>query len=187
MDLTIEQAVNAAKGALEKCVEHLSSELQKIRAGKASPAMLNGLMVSYYGNPTPLNQVANVSSPDARTLTVQPWEKSMLAPIEQSIFAANLGVTPQNDGETIRISIPPLTEERRKELVKQSKAVGEDSKVSVRTIRREIMDAIKKQIADGFPEDQGKREEEKAEAMIKNYVAKVEEIVAAKEKDIMTI
>lgn len=173
--------------AMEDSIEHLQKELATIRAGKASPNMLSGIIVPYYGAPTPLNQVANVSTSDSRTITIQPWEKNMLAPIEKAIFEANLGVTPQNNGEIVIINIPPLTEERRKELVKRSKSIGEDTKVGIRSARREAMDRIKKAVKAGFPEDAGKRKEDEVEKMTKDFVDRIDKLVENKEKDIMTI
>lgn len=180
-------SIELAKEAMEDSIEHLKKELIKIRTGKAAPAMLNGIRVPYYGNLTPLNQVANVSTSDARTLVIQPWEKSMLGPIEKAIFEANLGLTPQNDGELIRINIPPLTEERRKDLVKNAKALGEDAKVSVRNARHKGMDQIKKAVKDGYPEDAGKRMEDRVQKLTDEYTKKVDELIEAKEKDIMTV
>ncbi|MBK6363032.1 MAG: ribosome recycling factor [Saprospiraceae bacterium] len=173
--------------SMEKVMEHLSFELNKIRAGKASPAMLNGLMVEYYGAPTPLQQVANVSTQDARTITVQPWEKKMLSHIEKAIFEANLGITPMNDGEVIRLMIPPMSEERRVAMVKQAKASGEESKVALRNQRHKVLDFIKKQIKNGFPEDIGKKKEDDVQKIIDNYVHKIDKVIEVKEKDILTI
>ncbi|MFT4664296.1 MAG: ribosome recycling factor [Polaribacter sp.] len=176
-----------AKEEMEDAISHLHRDLAKIRAGKASPAMLNGIMVDYYGNPTPLTQVANVSAPDSKMLNIAPWEKSMIGPIEQAIFAANLGVTPQNNGESIIINIPPLTEERRISMVKTSKGYGEDAKISFRNSRHKIMDFIKKSVKEGYPEDAGKRSEEEVEKLVKHYVEEANTLIAAKEKDVMTI
>lgn len=187
MEATIESTIAKGKDSFDKAIEHLRSELQKIRAGKASPAMLKGIMVEYYGNPTALTQVANVSTPDARTLSIQPWEKNMLGPIEQAIFAANLGLTPMNDGEFVRISIPPLTEERRKELAKSSKALGEEAKISLRSERHKVIDFIKKEVKDGYPEDAGKKKEADVEQMVKEFTKRIEDLLAAKEKEIMTV
>ncbi len=184
---TIESTLTDGKALFDKALDHLNSELTKIRAGKASPSMLNGLKVDYYGTPTALNQVANISTPDARTLSIQPWEKNMLGAIEQTIFQANLGLTPMNDGEFVRISIPPLTEERRKDLVKQSKSLAEDAKISLRNGRHKMIDFIKKEVKDGYPEDSGKKKESDVDAMVKNYTIKIEAMIAAKEKDIMTV
>ncbi|MCL4167368.1 UNVERIFIED_CONTAM: hypothetical protein GTU68_058159 [Idotea baltica] len=149
--------------------------------------MLNGIMVSYYGNPTQLSQVANIGTPDGRTLSIQPWEKKLLGDIERAIFEANLGLTPMNDGEFIRISIPPLTEERRKQLVKTSKTLAEDAKVSLRNSRHKMMEFIKKEVKDGYPEDAGKKKEDEVQTMTKGYGKKVDDIIIAKEKDIMTV
>jgi ribosome recycling factor len=176
-----------AKEEMEEAVAHLHRELVTIRAGKASPAMLNGIMVDYYGNPTPLTQVANVTTPDAKMLSISPWEKKMIGPIEQAIFAANLGVTPQNNGEIIILNLPPLTEERRINMVKAAKGFSEDAKISFRNTRHKMMDTIKKAVKDGFPEDLGKRHEEEVEKMVKHYVEETNKLIAAKEKEIMTI
>ena len=183
VDLHIEEA----KGAMEHTLEHLQKELLKIRAGKASPDMLAGLTVPYYGSQTPLNQVANVGTSDSRTLVIQPWEKNMIQPIEKAIMEANLGFTPQNDGEVIRINIPALTEERRKQLVKQAKTAAEDSKVGLRSARRDAMEYIRKAVKEGYPEDAGKRMEEEVERMTKTYSNKIDQMVENKEKDILTI
>ena len=184
---TIESTMRKGKEALDKAVDHLQYELTKIRAGKASPSMLQGIMVEYYGNPTPLNQVANVSIADSKTLSIQPWEKSMLGPIEQAIFAANIGLTPMNDGEFVRITIPALTEERRRDLVKQTKRLGEEAKISLRTIRHKMIDFIKKEVKDGYPEDAGKKRESEVEDMIKNHNSSIEDLLKVKEKEIMTV
>ncbi|HNA41554.1 MAG TPA: ribosome recycling factor, partial [Saprospiraceae bacterium] len=152
-----------------------------------STTMLEGILVDYYGSPTLLNQVANVATSDARTISIQPWEKKMLSHIEKAIFEANLGVTPQNDGEVIRIIIPPLTEDRRKDLVKQAKHLGEESKVGLRNARRDAMEVFKKAIKDGLSEDIGKRKEEETQKMLNSYVEKIDTIVSAKEKEIMTV
>jgi ribosome recycling factor len=182
-----EKYVSEAEEAMKQSMDHLKNELKKIRAGKASPDMLSSIMVAYYGTPTPLQQVANVNTSDSRTLVIQPWEKSMIAPIEKAIFEANLGLTPQNDGEFVRINVPPLTEERRKDLVKQAKSYGEDTKVGIRSARRDAMEHIKKAIKDGYPEDAGKRLEDEVDQLTKSYVNKVDATVQAKEKDMMTL
>ncbi len=183
IDLMMEMAEDSMKGAIDR----LQKELVKVRTGKASPTMLQGITVDYYGSQTPLSQVANVGASDARTLTIQPWEKNMLEEIEKAIFAANLGVTPMNNGEMIRINIPPLTEDRRKDLVKKVKAYAEESKVSVRNARREIMEGIKKAVKDGYPEDAGKKAEDNAQNLTNKYTDNIDKYVDAKEKDIMTI
>lgn len=187
MQEEIDDLFEMSKMEMDESIEFLKKELVKIRTGKASTSMLSGILVEYYGSPTPLAQVANVATQDSKTLTIQPWEKSMLGPIEKAIFEVNLGLTPMNDGELIRISVPPLTEERRKEMVKRAKAVGEDAKVSLRNIRKKMMDGIKKAVKDGYPEDAGKRKEEEVQKMINQFGDQVNEIVAAKEKDIMTV
>lgn len=183
----INEQFEMATMEMDAAIDHLNAELLKIRTGKASTAVLNGILVPYYGSPTPLAQIANLGTMDAKTLTIQPWEKNMLGPIEKAIFEANLGLTPMNDGEIIRISIPPLTEERRREMVKQAKAKGEDSKVSLRNIRQKLMTFLKQAVKDGFPEDNGKRKEEELQKTVNGYGDKVNAIVAAKEKDIMVV
>lgn len=172
---------------MDKSIDHLNDELAKIRTGKASTNLVSGLMVEYYGSPTLLSAVANITTSDARTLSIQPWEKSMLAPIERSIFEANLGITPMNNGEVILLTIPPLTEERRQGLVKQAKAYGEDAKVGVRTIRHKLMDHVKKEVKNGYPEDLGKKKEAEIQKYVDEHTEKVNKIVEAKEKDIMKV
>lgn len=176
-----------SREGMDAAIDHLHAELQKIRAGKASPSMLNGILVDYYGSMTPLTQVANILTSDSRTLSIQPWEKSMIGPIEQAIFAANIGITPQNNGEMIIINIPPLTEERRKEMVKRSKSLGEDCKVTIRGLRQKSMDAIKKEVKDGYPEDMGKDREDEMQKIVNGYSDKVKKMIETKETDIMTI
>jgi len=172
---------------MEEALEHLEKELQKIRAGKASPSILGGVMVDYYGSQTPLSQVSNISATDSRTLTIAPWEKGMIQPIEQGIMYANLGLNPQNNGEVVIINIPPLTEERRKDFVKRAKSLGEDAKISLRNARHKMMDAIKKAVKDGYPEDEGKRREESTQKTVNGFGDKVDQMIDKKEKDIMTI
>ncbi len=187
MEQNIEDTIKQGKEGFNKAIQHFKDELRKVRAGKASPAMLNGIMVSYYGSPTPLNQVANISTPDSKTLSIQPWEKNLLGDIERAIFEANLGLTPMNDGEFVRISIPTLTEERRRDLTKQTKHLGEEARIALRTIRHKMMDFIKKEVKDGYPEDAGKRREAEVETMLKEYYSKIDELLNAKEKEIMTV
>lgn len=184
---TIESTILHGNEQMDHTIDHLKKELAKIRTGKASSNLLDGLMVEYYGTNTPLAQIANVGVADARTITIQPWEKSMLAKIEQAIFAANLGITPMNDGEIIRISIPPLTEERRKDLVKQAKKVGEEAKVALRTSRHKVIDFIKKEVKDGYPEDAGKRLEAEIDKLVHAHAETIDQLIAGKEKDIMTV
>lgn len=172
---------------MRKAINHLEGELAKVRAGKATPQMLDGLVVDYYGNPTPINQVGNISVLDARTLTIQPWEKNMLQPIERSILQANIGVTPQNDGNIIRIFLPPLTEERRRELVKKSGGEGEHAKVAIRNLRRDAIEKVKKMQKDGLSEDAAKDAETDIQQLTDRYIALVEKHLDAKEKEIMTV
>jgi ribosome recycling factor len=179
--------VDAATVLMKKAMEHLESELTKIRAGKANPTMLDGIVVDYYGNPTPINQVGNLSAMDARTLTIQPWEKNMLQPIERAIIAANIGINPQNDGNIIRLFLPPLTEERRKELVKKSNAEGEQAKIAVRNIRRDAIEQIKKSQKEGLSEDAAKDGEAAMQAVTNNYISLIERYLATKEKEIMSV
>jgi len=179
--------VDIARDSMQKAITHLESELTRIRAGKASPGMFEGVTVDYYGSATPLNQVANVSVMDARTLTIQPWEKNMLQPIERAIINANLGVTPQNDGNTIRLFMPPLTEERRREFVKRAFGEGEQSRVSVRSIRREAIEQIKKLQKDGLSEDITKDAEKEMQDLTDEHISLIEKHLAAKEKEIMSV
>ena len=175
------------KASNGKSMDHLNSELLKIRAGKASPAMLQGVMVDYYGSPTPLQQVANVGTMDARTITVQPWEKSLLNEIMRAIINANLGFAPQSNGESLLISVPPLTEERRRDLVKLAKAEGENAKVAVRNNRKDAIDMIKSMKEDGLSEDLQKDAEGEVQNITNSYSAKIDELIKEKEADIMTI
>lgn len=175
------------KASNQKSLQHLEHELIKVRAGKASPSMLTGVMVDYYGAPTPLQNVANIGTMDARTITVQPWEKPMLNEIAKGIMNANLGFNPQNNGEMILIAVPPLTEERRRDLVKKAKAEGEHAKVGMRNNRKDAMDMIKDLKNDGLSEDMTKDAEEQVQNIINASIKKVDELVELKEKDIMTI
>ncbi|MEO6301647.1 MAG: ribosome recycling factor [Bacteroidia bacterium] len=183
----INTVLDNAKNAMEKAISHLESELQKVRAGKASPAMLENIMVDYYGSMVPLSNTASVNSQDSRTLIIQPWEKTMLTPIEKAIQAANLGFNPQNDGVIIRIMVPPLTEERRKQLSKTAKSFGEDAKVGIRTVRKDCIDQIKKLQKDGLPEDEAKGGETKIQTLTDASVIKVDKHIEQKEKEIMTV
>ena len=175
------------KDSMTKAITHLEAELVKIRAGKANPAMVDGIFVDYYGNPTQINQVSNISAMDARTISIQPWEKNMLQPIERAIIAANIGINPQNDGNIIRLFLPPLTEERRREMVKRSNGEGEQAKVAVRSIRREAIEQIKKLQKDGLSEDQAKDAETEMQEITDKYISLVEKHLAAKEKEIMSV
>ena len=187
MSEEISMIVEDMQSSMKKAIDHLEIELTKIRAGKASPGMLDGLTADYYGTPTAINQVANISVLDARTISIQPWEKNMLAPIERSILMANIGVTPQNDGVQIRLFMPPLTEERRKEFVKKSFAEGEQSKIAIRNIRRDAIEQIKKLQKDGLSEDIAKDAEKNVQDATDKYIAHIEKHLAAKEKEIMTV
>ncbi len=179
--------VDMAQEKMDKAIRHLEDELIHVRAGKATPAILDGITVDYYGAVTPLSQVCNIGTPDARTIVVQPWEKSMLAVIEKAILYANIGLTPMNNGEIIRLNIPPLTEERRRDLVKQVKVMGENTKVSIRNARREANEELKKLQKAGLPEDLELESQEKVQHMTDEYIRKTDGIVAGKEKDIMTV
>ncbi|MGZ5253175.1 MAG: ribosome recycling factor [Flavitalea sp.] len=176
-----------AEDSMQKAISHLENELVKVRAGKANPNLVEGIVIDYYGTPTPVSQAANVSVADARTLTIQPWEKNMLQPIERAIINANIGVTPQNDGVMIRLFLPPLTEERRKELVKKAQAEGEHSKVAIRSIRRDSMENIKKLQKNGLSEDICKDAEDEIQQLTDKHISLVEKHLAAKEKEIMTV
>ena len=174
MTADIASIIAVADDHMKKGINHLESELVKIRAGKANPQMIDGIMVDYYGSPMPINQVANISVTDARTLTIQPWEKNMLQPIERAIIAANIGINPQNDGNLIRLFLPPLTEERRKELVKKCHNEGEHSKVAIRNIRRDAIEHIKKLQKNGLSEDAAKDAEKDVQDVTDRYTAAVE-------------
>jgi ribosome recycling factor len=187
MSELIKKQVTDARAHMDKAIDHCDGELQKIRAGKASPAMLDDIVVDYYGSPTPLNQVGSVNTPDARTIVVQPWEKSLLGPIEKAIMEANLGVNPQNDGVIIRINVPPLTEERRRDLVKRAKAEAETGKIAIRNIRKDANEKIRKLKTEGVSEDEMKTGEGEIQKLTDAYIIKVDVLSDAKEKDIMTV
>ncbi|MCD8528832.1 MAG: ribosome recycling factor [Chitinophagales bacterium] len=187
MEEELEMMREEAKDSMQKAVDHLAKELIKIRAGKASPAMLSGVMVEAYGVHSPINQLASISTPDARTLSIQPFDKSTLRDIEKGILQANIGLTPQNDGEFIRLNIPPLTEERRREMVKQTKAEGEHAKISLRSARKDALDYVKGLEKDGLSEDMAKDAEADVQKIVNDYTAKVEQILANKENEIMTV
>ncbi len=187
MEEQIKQIISEAQDSMKKAIAHLEDELVKIRAGKASPSMLDSVKVDYYGTMTPLSQVANVNTPDPKTITVQAWEKKLLDPIEKAIMYANLGLNPQNNGDLIIISVPPLTEERRKDLVKKAKAEGEHAKVGIRNARKDANDEIKKLQKDGLSEDLAKDAEAKVQKMTDEYNSKADAEIVRKEKDILTI
>lgn len=183
----LELYLDTAKEMMEKAVVHTKHELAKIRAGKAMPSMLDVIKVDYYGNMTPLNQVASVTSPDARTLFVKPWEKTMIQPIEKAILTSDLGLNPQNDGQQIIINIPQLTEERRRDLVKQAKGVIEDGKISIRSARKETNDELKQLQKDGLSEDAVKVGEDRVQDLTNVFNKKMDDLFAQKEEEIMTV
>lgn len=187
MSEELEMIIEDAEESMIKAIGFLETELIKIRAGKANPNMLDGIMVDYYGSPTPINQVANISIMDARTISIQPWEKKTLQTIERAIIAANIGMNPQNDGVNIRLYLPPLTEERRRELVKKSSAEAEQAKVAIRNIRREAIEEIKKLQKDGLSEDIAKDSEKEVQEITDKYILLVEKHLATKEKEVMSI
>ena len=176
-----------AEEKMEMAVAYLEEALAHIRAGKANPKILDGIRVDYYGSAAPISNVANVSVPDARTIAITPWEKSMFKEIEKAMINSDLGIAPENNGEVIRISIPPLTEERRKALVKQSKGEAENAKISVRNARRDAIEGLKKAVKNGMPEDVEKDAEAKVQKIHDNYMKKIEDVFAAKEKEILTV
>jgi ribosome recycling factor len=187
MSELIKKQITDAKASMEKAIDHTDNELNKIRAGKASPSMLDDIVVDYYGSPTPLSQVGSVNTPDARTIVVQPWEKSLLVPIEKAIMEANLGVNPQNDGVIIRINVPPLTEERRRDLVKKAKGEAENGKIAIRNIRKDANEKIRKLKSEGVSEDEMKTGEGEVQKLTDAFIVKVDQLSDAKEKDIMTV
>ena len=185
-DETIE-IIDGTTVSMKKAIEHFETELVKIRAGKANPTMLDGINVDYYGTPTPINQVGSLSAIDARTLTIQPWEKNMLQPIERAIIAANIGINPQNDGNIIRLFLPPLTEERRRDLVKKSNGEGEQAKISIRNIRRDSIEQIKKAQKEGLSEDKAKEVEAEIQSITDTHILLIEKHLGTKEKEIMSV
>ncbi len=187
MEEDIQLQLEVTEEMMTKAVQHLEDELLRIRAGKATPNILDGITVDYYGSVTPLNQVSNINTPDAKTIVIQPWEKAMVEPIEKAILAANIGLTPVNNGEIIHINIPPLTEERRLNLVKQIRNFGENTRVSIRNARREGNDALKQMKKDGLSEDMEKDAEANVQKLTDDYIKKVDELIEAKEVDIMTV
>ena len=187
MNEFIKMELDDAKSSMEKALAHTDTEFTKIRAGKATPGMLDGIMVDYYGSPTPLTQVANVNTPDARTIVVQPWEKNMITPIEKAIMEANIGLNPQNDGILIRLNVPPLTEERRRDLVKKVKEEAEAGRITVRNIRKNTNESIKKLKNDGASEDEIKVGEVEVQKLTDTFILKVDHLAELKEKDVMTV
>src|SRR6187455_824334 len=187
MSEDVQLTLALAEDSMQKAINHLEAELVKIRAGKANPQMLDGIMVDYYGSPMPIQQVSNVSVMDARTLGIQPWEKNMLQPIEKAIIAANIGINPQNDGNSIRLFLPPLTEERRKELVKKCHGEGEHSRIAIRNIRRDAIEHIKKLQKNGLSEDAAKDAEATVQGVTDKFIGTVDKHLASKEKEIMVV
>ncbi|HWY13208.1 MAG TPA: ribosome recycling factor [Bacteroidia bacterium] len=183
----VKSVMDHAKAAMEKALSHLEVQLQKIRAGKANPAIFENVMVDYYGSMVPISQTASVNTQDSRTIVIQPWEKGLLTPIEKAIQAANMGLNPQNDGILIRITIPPLTEERRKELVKTAKAESEEAKVGIRNARKDAMEFVKQLLKKGLPQDEGKDAETKIQQLTDQYAQKTDKHFEQKEKEILTV
>ena len=181
------EVLEFAELKMEDAVTHLQEELKTYRAGKANPEVFASVIVNYYGAATPLPQMSTITTPDAKTMLIQPWDKSMIHAIEKAIMDANLGFTPQNNGEIIRINVPALTEERRRELVKKAKGEGENAKVAIRNARREAMDSLKKLQKEGLPEDVEKDDEDRVQKFTDKFVKKVDEVLDAKEKEIMTV
>jgi len=187
MNEEVELVIEETKDRMQKALEHLEYELARLRAGRANPVLLDGITVDYYGLNSPLSQVSNINTPDPKTILIQPWEKNMLGTIEKAILAANIGLTPMNNGEVIRISIPPLTEERSHQLVKQVRNEGETAKISLRNARKWANDELKKMLKDGLPEDVEKDATENIQEMTHDFSAKVDKIMAMKEKEVMTV
>lgn len=187
MNEEIELIMEETRERMEKAIEHLEHELARLRAGRANPALLDGITVDYYGVNSPLNQVSNINTPDPKTITIQPWEKNMLGTIEKAIMAANIGLTPVNNGELIRINIPPLTEERRHQLVKQVRNEGETAKISIRNARKWANDELKTLLKEGLPEDSEKEAADNVQEMVHAHNAKVDKVMAMKEKEVITV
>lgn len=187
MNEDVELITEEARDRMQKAIDHLEHELARLRAGRATPVLLDGITVVYYGVNSPLSQVSNINTPDPKTILIQPWEKTMLGTIEKAIMAANIGLTPINNGEVIRINIPPLTEERRHQLVKQVRTEGETAKISVRNTRKWANDELKELRKDGLPEDLEIDAIETVQEMTTDFNSKVDRIMAMKEKDVMTV
>ncbi|MDA9555559.1 ribosome recycling factor [Pelobium sp.] len=187
MNEFIKMELDEAKSTMDKALAHTDLEFTKIRAGKASVGMLDGITADYYGAATPLAQIANINTPDARTIVVQPWEKSMIGPIEKAIMEANIGLNPQNDGQVIRLNVPPLTEERRRDLVKKVKDEAERGRIAIRNIRKSTNESIKKLKNDGASEDEIKVGEAEVQKLTDSYILKIDHLAEVKEKDVMTV
>lgn len=184
---SVQEVLDHTRQTMEKSIRHLETELAKIRAGKANPSLLENVLVDYYGTKVPVHQAASINTQDARTLIIQPWDKSMLTPIEKAIQTSNLSLNPQNDGTVIRITIPPLTEERRKELTRLVRQTGEEAKIAIRSIRKESLEKLKKLQKEGLPEDEVKTGENKIQQITDQHIAKVDQHVQIKEKEILTL
>lgn len=187
MNEDVELITEETRDRMQKSLDHLEHELARLRAGRATPVLLDGITVDYYGVNSPLSQVSNINTPDAKTILLQPWEKGMLGTIEKAIMAANIGLTPVNNGEVIRINIPPLTEERRHQLVKQVRNEGETARISVRNARKWANDELKQLLKDGLPEDLEKYAAEVVQDMTNEFNGKIDKVMALKEKDVMTV
>jgi len=187
MNEEAQMCLDEAREGMDGALVHLDREFQKIRAGKASPQMLEGIKIDYYGAMTPIEQTANINTPDPRQIIVQPWDKSILGELEKAIMNANLGFNPKNEGEILRISVPPLTEERRLELVKQAKTEAENTRISIRNTRRSANDLVKSLEKDGLAEDESKRTQDKIQELTDEFIKKVDDLLDAKEKDVMTV
>lgn len=181
------QIIDSASSRMQKTIDFFEEELSNVRAGKASPNVLNGVLVDYYGSSTPISQVASVTVPDAKTVLIQPWDKNMIRAIEKAIIDSNIGLAPSNNGEQIRLTIPPLTEERRKQLVKQVRNSAESARVTLRNARRDMVDAFKKAQKEGMPEDEAKNGETEAQKLIDKFSKKLDAVLDAKEREIMTV
>jgi ribosome recycling factor len=187
MDELVELVLEDTRSKMEKTISHLQNELIKIRAGKANPHMLDGIMINYYGVQTPLSQASNIGTPDPRTLAVQPWDRSMIETIEKAIMQANIGLNPINNGEIIRINVPPLTEERRRDLVKQVKNEGENTRIGIRSARRDANEELRKMRKEGLAEDAEKIAQDEVQKLTDDFIEQIDKILEAKEKDIMTV
>jgi ribosome recycling factor len=187
MNEEVELIIDETRDRMQKAIDHLDHELTHLRAGRATPALLDGITVDYYGVNSPLSQVSNINTPDPKTIMIQPWEKTMLGTIEKAIMAANIGLTPVNNGEIIRINIPPLTEERRHQLVKQVRTEGETAKISIRIARKWANDELKRMLREGLPEDLEKDAEEEVQKIVNDFTGKVDRTMAQKEKEVMTV
>jgi ribosome recycling factor len=189
LDMTeeLDAAFQAARETMEKALAHLEHELVKLRTGKASPDLVRDIVVDYYGAPTPISSIASITTPDSRTIAIQPWERKIISAIERALINSNLGMMPGNDGEVIRLMVPPLTEERRKELIKKGKTYTEDARVGIRNARHKYIDQVKKSVKDGLAEDMGKRKEADIQTLVNEYIVRAEKVTELKEKEMLTV